>query len=298
MKKLLVTGASGQLGSRVLHHLLNTLGVPADRIVATSRKPEALSEWADQGVTVRAADFEDPARLATAFAGAGRVLLISTDALDRPGRRLEQHSAAIAAAEKAGVGHLIYTSMPEPEGSPLLIAPDHAGTEAALAGSSLPGWTVLRHHWYFENLFMSLGQVLASGQWYTAAGDGRIAHIARDDLGRSAAAALADDFDGKRTLTLSGAKAYTTVEIAALVSRTVGKPIRVIQVPVEGLVQGMVDAGLPEPLARIFASFDTNTAAGRVAGVTRDFTALTGVDPQPYEEWLAASKPALSGLAA
>lgn len=294
---LLVSGASGHLGQRVLHHLLNTLKVPAERIIATSRKPEALAEWAAKGVTTRAADFEDAASLATAFAGAKRLLLISTDAIDRPGRRLAQHKAAIAAAVQAGVGHVLYTSMPEPEGSPLLIAPDHEGTEAALAGSVLPEWTVLRHHWYFENLFHSVGPVLASGKWFTATGDGKVAHIARDDLARAAATALAGATTGKTTLTLSGAKAYTTAEIAALVSEATGKPIEVIQVPVEGLVQGMVAHGLPEPVAHVLASFDTNTAAGRVTTVTGDYKALTGVDPQPYEAWLAANTATLRGLA-
>lgn len=224
--------------------------------------------------------------------------MASTDALDRPGRRLAQHKAAIDAAVKAGVRHVVYTSMPKPEDSPLLLAPDHAGTEAALAESALPGWTVLRNHWYFENLFMSLPQVLASGQWYSAAGDGRIAHIARDDLARAAATALAGTAEGKTTLTLSGGRAYTTAEIAALVSQTVGKPIQVVPVPVEGLVQGMVGAGLPEPLARVFASFDTNTAAGRVAEVNGDYRALTGVEPTTFEQWLAANKTALTGSTA
>ena len=166
--------------------------------------------------------------------------------------------------------------MPKPEASPILFAPDHAGTEAAVAASGLPGWTVLRNHWYYENLLASLPHVLASGHWYSAAGDGRIANIGRDDLAHAAAAALARDFAGKTTLTLSGAKAYTTTEIAALVSEATGKPIQVIPVPLEGLVQGMIGAGLPEPIARTYASFDTNTAAGRVAEVTGDFKALTG----------------------
>lgn len=119
----------------------------------------------------------------------------------------------------------------------------------------------------------------------------------RDDLARAAAAALASDFNGKRTLTLSGAKAYTTAEKAALTSRTVGKPIEVIRVPVEGLVQGMVAHGLPQPVARVLASFDANTAEGRVAEITGDFKALTGVDPQPFEQWLAENGAALSAFA-
>jgi NAD(P)H dehydrogenase (quinone) len=298
MTKLLITGASGPFGQRALHHLLNTLNVPASNIIAISRKPEALAGWAAQGVTVRAGDFEDAASLAAAFAGAERLLLISTDAVDRPGRRIAQHKAAVDAAVTAGVKHVVYTSMPRPEGSPILIAPDHAATEAALAASTLPGWTVLRNHWYFENLLASLPHVVASGQWFTAAGDGKIANIARDDLARAAAVALAGTAEGKTTLTLGGDTPRTTAEIAALVSEVTGKPIQVIQISVEDLVKGIVGAGLPEPIARLIASFDTNTAAGRAGDVTGDFRALTGVDPLPFEQWLATNQAALLGQAA
>ncbi|UYB52387.1 NAD(P)H-binding protein [Xanthomonas sp. AM6] len=294
---LLVTGAGGQLGQRVLAHLLDTLQLPPQRIVALTRRPETLAAWAARGVDVRQGDFDAPASLDAAFQGVARMLLISTDALDRPGHRLEQHRAAIAAAARAGVRHVVYTSCPEPYDSPLLIAPDHAGTEDALAASALPGWTVLRNHWYFENLFMSLPSALASGHWYSAAGDGRIAHIARDDLARAAAVALAGDHAGKRILTLSGARAYSTAEIAALVAQAVGKPVEVVPVPVEGLVQGMVGAGVPEPFARILASFDSNTAVGRAAGVTGDYQALTRQAPQPFEQWLQANRAQLAALA-
>lgn len=291
---LLVTGAGGHLGQRVVHHLLHTLGVPAQRLIVTTRQPGKLADLAALGVDVRAADFDDAKALAQAFQGAGRLLLISTDALDTPGRRLAQHRNAIQAAETAGVGHVVYTSMPLPHGSPLLIAPDHAGTEDALSASALPGWTVLRNHWYFENLFMTLPSVLPSGKWYSATGDGRVAHIARDDLALAAATALVRN-DGKSTWTLSGSKAYSTADMAALISKAVNKPIEVVPVPLEGLVQGMVGAGLPEPLARVFASFDTNTAAGRVAEVTADFEKLTGRQPLAFEDWLAQNAAALRG---
>lgn len=292
---LLITGAAGHFGQRVIHHLLHTLGLPASRLIATTRRPETLAALAAQGVTVRAADFDQPASLAAAFQGAQRLLLISTDALDRPGHRLAQHQAALQAAAAAGVQHVVYTSMPLPEDSPLLIAPDHAGTEQALAASTLPGWTVLRNHWYFENLFMSLPSALASGHWYSAAGDGRIAHIARDDLARAAATVLAGTSSGRSTYTLSGAQAFSTAEIAQAVSASLGKPLQVVPVPLEGLVQGMVGAGLPEPLARVFASFDTNTAAGRVAEVTGDYQRLTGVAPRAFADWLAEHRGALTG---
>jgi NAD(P)H dehydrogenase (quinone) len=178
----------------------------------------------------------------------------------------------------------------------VLFDPDHAGTEAALAASALPEWTVLRNNWYFENLFFSLPSALGSGSWYSAAGEGGLAHIARDDLARAAATALAGKTSGKTTLTLSGERAYSAAQIAKLVADISGRPLAVVPVPVEGLVQGMVAHGLPEPLARVFASFDANIAQGGLADVTGDYKALTGVAPQSFENWLAANKAKLAAL--
>lgn len=294
---LLVTGAAGHLGQAALAHLIDSLGVAPARIVATTRRPEALAAWAARGVTVRAADFENPASLDGAFAGAERLLLISTDALDRPGARLAQHRNAIAAAERAGVRHVVYTSMPKPEGSPALIGPDHAGTEATLAASALPGWTVLRNNWYFENLFYGIPHALATGTQYSAAGQGGIAHIARDDLARAAAAALAGPSQDKAVLTLTGERAWTTEEIAAAVAKATGKPLAVTHVPVADIVQGLTGAGFPEPVAQVFASFDANIAAGGLAEVTGDYRALTGRAPRGFEDWLAQNATALLAAA-
>ena len=250
MADLLVTGASGHLGRLVLHHLLETLEVPASRIAAASRDPSKLAAFAERGVETRRADFDDAASLDQAFAGVERLLLISTDALDGAGTRLRQHVAAVRAAEAAGVSHIVYTSLPAAERSVVTFAPDHAGTERAIAESSIPGWTILRNNWYFENLFLSMPTALASGSWYSAAGDGGIPYVARDDLALAAAAALAGDFGGKRTLTLGGERAFTAAEVATLVSQATGKPLRVVDVSSDGLLQGLTGAGLPEPVAR------------------------------------------------
>jgi NAD(P)H dehydrogenase (quinone) len=287
----LISGASGHLGRLTISHLIDTAKVPASQIIATTRKPETLADLAKRGVSVRAADFDQPASLAAAFAGADRALLISTDAI---GRRAEQSATAIAAAKAAGVEHLLYTSMPAPETSAVLFAPEHLAAERAIAASGIAGWTILRNNWYFENLFFAMPQALASGSWYSAAENGGIAYIARDDLARAAALALATA-KGRSTLTLTGARSYTTAEIASLVAAATSKPLGVVPVPVDGLIQGMIGAGLPEPVARVFASFDTATAKGDLAQVTGDYKTLTGLDPAPLEPWIAANARGLLG---
>ena len=285
---LLVTGASGQLGGAVVRHLLDTLRFPAERLIVTSRSPDGLADLAARGVAVRAADFDQPGTLASAFAGADRLLLVSTDALMEPGKRLTQHRAAVQAAADAGVKHVVYTSLPSADTSLVSFAPDHWGTEQALSASS-PGWTVLRNAWYFENLAYSLPGALASGEWATAAGEGRIAYIARDDLARAAAVALASDDATNQVLTLTGEQAWSARDIATRVSALTGKPLAVADITAEQLVEGLKAHGFPPVLADVFASFDAATANGDLGEVTGDYARLTGQSPTSLDAWLPAN---------
>ncbi|MER9351519.1 SDR family oxidoreductase [Mesorhizobium sp. M0227] len=293
---LLVTGASGQLGRGVINHLLDTFKVPAARIIAATRNPENLTGLAARGVITRAADFDDTLSLEAAFKGADRVLIISTGEIDLlHGKRLRQHENAVAAGKKAGVSHLLYTSMPNPEPvSPVLFANDHYGTEQAIKASGIP-YTIFRNGWYQENLFMALPHAIASGKWYTSAGDGRMAHGARDDMAAAIAAGLVTVSNESKTYTLTGPQAYTTAEIAALVSEVTGKPLDVVQVPDEALTEGVKAAGVPEDFARIIVSFDANTRSGRIAMVTDAVETLSGRKSKTLKQFLEANKAALAG---
>lgn len=292
--RILVTGASGQLGSRILHHLLATSGVEASAIVAGSRDPAKLSDLAGKGVETRRIDFDDAASLTEGFAGIDRLLIVSTDALDGAGTRLRQHLAAVEAARQAGVGRIFYTSMPGADDSLITFAPDHLGTEEAIKASGI-AHTIFRNGWYMENLFMALPQALASGQWYSAAGDGRLAHIARDDIARAIAAGLASPPAENVTYTLTGDTARTTEEIAALVRDVTGKPLAVVHVSDAELAQGMEHAGVPAPFIPTLVSFDVNTREGKIAMVTDDTGTLSGAGLTSLEDFLQASKAALAG---
>lgn len=295
MSKILVTGASGHLGRLVVHHLLETEKVAPGSIVAGSRDPAKLADLAAKGIETRTVDF-DAANLADAFAGIDRLLIVSTDALDTPDKRYIQHKAAIAAAAKAGVKRLFYTSMPAPETSAVTFAWQHRDTEAAVKATGIP-YTIFRNGWYMENLFHSLPNALKSGQWYNAAGDGVIAHIARDDIARAIAAGLVSEQGDSRTYTLTGDTARTTAEIAALAAKATGKPLAVVNLTDEQLAGGMKAAGVPDFMIPTLVSFDTNTQRGHIAMVTGDFAKLTGRTPQSLDAFLAASKDALLGAA-
>ncbi|MCO6187233.1 SDR family oxidoreductase [Rhizobium sp. L1K21] len=292
MSKLLVTGASGKLGKSAVTLLLANGVAPGD-IIATTRDPSKLADLAAKGVDVRAADFDDPASLSAAFAGAERLALISTDALDVPGKRLKQHQAAVNAAKAAGVKHIVYTSMPNPgPESRITFAPDHRGTEEAIKASGLT-YTILRNSWYNENLFMSLPSALQSGKWFTSTNGGRLAYIAHVDCAAALAAALASDNTSSEVLTMTGPQSLSYAEIAALASEATGKPIEVINLTDDQLAEGMKAAGVPEFMLPFMLGIEANVREGHFDLVTDDFEKLTGKKPSPLKDFLVANKDAL-----
>lgn len=289
---IFVTGASGHLGQAIISHLLGSQGVAPSRIVAGSRSPDKLADLAAKGVRVVKADFDDPETLKKSFAGAGTVLIVSTDALDGAGTRLRQHKAAVAAAAKAGVKRLAYTSLPHAETSKVSFAPDHLSTEEVIKATGLP-YLFFRDSWYQENLFMSLPQALKSGQWFTSAADGKTSYVARDDIAAAIAGALANPPSGSATYTLTGEEALTRDEIAALASEATGKPIQVVNLTDEQLAGGMKAAGVPEAFIPTLVSFDTATRAGDLATVTQDTATLSGRKPKSLRDFLTENKAAL-----
>jgi NAD(P)H dehydrogenase (quinone) len=290
--KLLVTGASGHLGRLVLDQLL-AKGIAPANIIATTRDASKLADYAAKGVDVRVADFNDAASLPTAFAGAARLALISTDAIDGDGTRLKQQTAAVNAAKAAGVKHIVYTSMPDPAiDSKITFAGDHRGTEEAVKASGL-SYTILRNAWYHENLFMSLPQVLASGHWYTSTGEGKVNNLARADCAAALAAVLASDSTESKTYTLTGGEKLTTAQIAALASEVLGKNIEVIQLNDEQLAGGMKAAGVPDFLIPFLIGFEANTRVGAADIQTDDVEKLTGSKPTTFRAFFEANKAAL-----
>jgi len=284
-QSLLVTGASGHLGRLVLNELLAR--DPSTRIVATTRHPGSLLGVAAKGVEVRYADFDDPASLTTAFRGASRALLVSTDALGTPGQRITQHATAIIALVAAGVEHIVYTSLPNPHGTPVVLGPDHAATEANLLASGI-GYTILRNNLYADYLVPSLTEAVASGQYVNARGSGRIAWVTRQDCAGAAAGALVAA-SGKAVLDVTGPAPLSSSDVAELVSELAQKPVVHVSRSKEELRASMVGRGTPEALAALFTSLDDGVEKGLFANVSDTVQRYAGRAPMSVRAFLANS---------
>lgn len=290
--RVLVTGAGGQLGRLVLEQLLQ-VGVP--RIVGASRTPQKLSEFASRGVDVRAADFNAPETLDTAFRNINRLLLISTDDLFS-GKRVEQHRNAIEAARRTGISHIVYTSMPDPEGSKAIpFAPDHVATEAALKESGL-GYTILRVAWYAENP-VALGLIPAAirtGSWFSAAGVGKISYVTRFDVARTAAAVLARSEEENHVYDITGPQALAASELVDSLSRVIDKEIQLRQVDDLTLGHELIDSGVSAKLVPMLIATDKNTRDGHFDLATTTVRDLTGKTPKSFEQFLLENRQTLS----
>jgi NAD(P)H dehydrogenase (quinone) len=292
-RTLFVTGASGHLGRRVVELLLEKA---QGKIVAGTRKPEKLADLAARGVEVRHADFEDPKSLEAALAGVDRVLIISTDAIDRPGRRLAQHRTAVTAAASAGVKHAVYTSMPNPETSPVVFAPDHLGTEQALKASGVSS-TILRMCWYTDYLIPTLGPAVASGKLIAATGQGGAPYVTREDCAQAAAAALASTDASNKTWNITGPDLVTYEELAKLASELTGRPVTYSAVEAAERTAQLIAVGTPEPIAKMLVSGQVAIAQGKMGTPTTAVKELTGREPMSVREFLAANKAALLPVA-
>ncbi len=287
--RILVTGASGQLGRLVIEALLKQ--VPAEQIVAGARNLQALDGLAARGVTVRRVDYGQPETLHAALKDVDRVLLVSSSEV---GQRVAQHRNVIEAAQQAGVKLLAYTSVLHADTSALLLANEHRSTEALLRDSGLP-YVLLRNGWYTENYTGAVAPALQSGVVLGSAGSGRIASATRADYAEAAAAVLvSSETQAGRIYELAGDSAYTLDELAAEIAKQSGKPVSYRDLPQVEYQAALVQAGLPEAVAGIIAQSDRSAADGALFDDRHQLSQLIGRATTPLRDTVAAALAAAS----
>lgn len=284
---IVVTGASGHLGRLAIAALLER-GVPASDIRALGRSAERLAPLAARGVETAVIDFGKPETLDVAFAGADALLLVSGSEV---GKRVQQHTNAIEAAQRVGVGRLVYTSAPHATETELVLAPEHAATERMLVSSGLPV-TILRNNWYTENYVAQLDTAAATGEIVGSAGDGRVASASREDYAEAAAVVLTTDGHEGAVYELSGDVAWSFDDLAEAFGALVGRTVVYRSVASEEHRDILIAAGLDEGTAGFVVALDENIRDGALADATDTLAGLIGRPTTPLAEGLAAAREA------
>ncbi|MCY7912583.1 SDR family oxidoreductase [Bacillus haynesii] len=279
--KMLVTGATGKLGSKIVEKLLET--VPADQLAVSVRNPEKAEALRARGVDVRQGDFDRPETLESAFRGIDRLLIISADGDNET--RIRQHSTAVAAAERSGVRFIAYTSIANARDSKNFLAPTHKATEEAILKTGIP-YSFLRNNWYLENEMSSIQGVLAGAPWVTSAENGKVGWALQQDYADAAAAVLSGEGHENTVYELSG-ELLTHEEIASALGEVLGKEVPVQHVDDAAYRDIMKNAGVPDFLIPMVVDIQKGIREGTLEVSSDDFEKVLGRPVTPIKEGLA-----------
>jgi len=271
--KIGVSGASGKLGASVVEHLGLRPGV---EVVGITRTPKATS-----GHESRFGDYDQPESLDAAYAGLDRLLIIPTVAL-APGQRTQQNLAAIDAARRAGVPHVVFMSSAGARARP---EPDVWASYFA-AGQHLmrtaPRWSILRMNYYAESFADEAWSALAKGA-LAGLGENRVAFVSRLDLAAAAAGLLTGEGHEGAIYTGTGPRAWTEDERAELATKLAGKPLNHVVMPLGDMRARFLDAGLPPHVVEVVLSIREGFVTGGFDIVTGDIENLSGRAPQSLD---------------
>ena len=204
------------------------------------------------------------------------------------GQRVPQHRNILAAAKKAGVTWIVYTSILRADTSPIDLAAEHRATEADIKASGIP-YTFLRNGWYTENYTGSIGGAVAGGAFIGSAGTGKIAGATRDDFADAAVAVLTTAGHKGQTYELAGDQSFTLADLAAEVSSKTGKTIPYKNLPPQDYAKALAGFGLPAGFAQAIAGWDVEASKGALFDDGHALSKLIGRPTTPLATAVAAA---------
>lgn len=286
---VLVVGATGRVASQLTLRLKDA-GTPLRLLVRNGDK--ARDRFGPDGPNLEyvVGPVDDAAVLAKAFAGADVAFLglgtsETQEALER---------GLIDAARRQATPHVVRLSVlkSNPD-SDTEVARRHGVLDADLRRSGLPH-TLLRPSYFMSNLLLAAGSIAASGRWFGAAPNARIAMIDARDVGDAAAAVILDPALRGADYDLTGPEAVTMAEAAALISSVRGREATYVAADVATLRQGYAARGVPTWLADYALGIDRAVERGDHAEVTDTYRALTGASPRTLKAFLEEHRSAFA----
>jgi uncharacterized protein YbjT (DUF2867 family) len=273
---ILVTGATGTVGSEVVAQLL-AAGQP---VRVLTRHPEKAARYASN-VEIAQGDLADPESLTAAFAGVDKVFLLATG-LDLP--KLEAN--AVEAAKKAGVKHIVKLSAAGAEIEPgITLGRWHRESEKNLEESGI-AWTILRPGAFSSNTLNWAGSIKSQGMVFHVTGNGKTTPIDPRDIAAVAVAALTTPGHERKIYALTGPEALSTAEQVAKISTAIGKPIQAIDTPEAAARSGMLAQGMPHPLVEAVLELMALIRAGYGGETTNAVEEVLGRKARTFDAWL------------
>lgn len=262
---ILVTGATGQFGSKAIDHLLNKR-VKNSGIAALVRDVAKAESLKDKGVELRTGDYSDYPSLVKAFTGVDKLLLVSSSDRGAVENRTAHHINAIKAAKEAGVKHIVYTSFVRKPGfEETAIAAfqnSHLQTEEFLKSSGI-AYTILQNGIYLEMIsIFAGGKVAETGTILYPAGEGKATWVLREELAEAAAHVLTTEGHKNKTYSLTNTEAASFGDIAKELSGVLVKEVQYQSPSAAEFEAIMKGAGVPEVYIGMFIMWATAQEQG------------------------------------
>ncbi|MGB4066436.1 MAG: SDR family oxidoreductase [Nitrospira sp.] len=276
-KTILITGATGNISSGIITQLKGS----EHRLQALVRNPEKAQDLKRQGVELRVGDLEKPWTLGSAFAGVDTVWILAP-----PGPRApEQCSNALWAARQAGARHVVRLSaIGASHTAPTINSRLHALSDAELAASGIP-FTILKPHYFMQNLLMAAQSIAQQGAMYFALADGKMGLIDSRDISEFAAHVLTNAGHEGKTYTLTGPASVSMHQIAAAISEAIGKTVTYVPVTAEAERQTILQMGIDEWMANLLGDYSAAYSLNWGDLVTDDFQRVTGKSPRSIAQF-------------
>jgi uncharacterized protein YbjT (DUF2867 family) len=252
---IVVTGASGNIGSKVTAHLL----LQGERVRCVARSADKLKELAARGAEIAACSLEDTAALTKAFSGADSIFVMIPPKYSAPDFRAYQNMIGSSIAEAIGKSGVKYTVNLSSQGAHL---PDKTGPIKGLHDQEerlnrLSGVNILhmRPTYFMENLLANIDMIKKMNMMGSALrGDLNIPMIATKDIARfTAERLLKKDFSGISVRDLLGQRDISMNEAAAIIAKRINKPaLKYVQFSYEDTEKALVGMGFSIDIARLF----------------------------------------------
>jgi uncharacterized protein YbjT (DUF2867 family) len=276
--KILVTGATGNVGSAVLDNLGTTDG----NLRALAHDESSARSLQDRGVEAVVGDFLEPETLGPAVEGVSTVLLITPIHPEQ----VTQASNVIKAAKESGndpriVRLSVHQASHE---APSRNSRQHAEIEDELRLSGL-AYTLLRPTTFMQNTLATARTVASEGRIYQPFKDGKLGMIDARDIGEVAAKVLTEEGHEGAVYTLAGPAAISFYDIADTLSEILGKEVSYINIPLEKAKEAMLNMGLSEWRAEVLIEYAKAHSEGYSNFTTEDVEQLTGHPATSYKKF-------------
>ena len=274
---ILVTGATGTVGQ----HVVRELAARGEKPRVVLRDPGKASQLKGLISEAVQGDFDRPETMAQALRGAEKAFLLTATNQ----RQADWEKAFIDAAKAAGVKALVYLSAAgvAPD-SPMSLGRMHAQVEAYLKASGVP-WTILEPLAFMQNFLGDVATIRSQGVIYAPANEAKVSFIDARDIGAAAAIVLTSGDHAGKTYVLTGPEPVSYREVAGLIGKAIGKPVKYVTVPEADAKKSMVAAGMPEWFADDLIALQRTFKAGRGAVVTTHLAQLLPDVPRTFDDF-------------